>query len=147
MRIVLLLVFAGLFQGDVKVENFEWMSGCWKRDGRNAESFVVESWGKAHDMMLGTGQTIRNGRTTGFEFLRIEKRGEKIFYVARPAKAKSETSFELTSYKENNAVFENPTHDFPKKISYSREGEKMTAIVSAGEQGFTLGFKKVGCAG
>ena len=99
------------------------------------------------EMMLGTGQTIRNGRTTGFEFLRIEKRGEKIFYVARPAKAKSETSFELTSYKENNAVFENPTHDFPKKISYSREGEKMTAIVSAGEQGFTLGFKKVGCAG
>ena len=146
MKVVLLIVTFLVFPAGSEVEKLSWMSGCWKTPGENPKSFVIESWGKPYGMMVGTGQTVREGKTTGYEFLRIEKRGEKIFYVARPARAKTETSFELTSYKQNSAVFENPEHDFPKKISYSRQGDRMKARVSAGERGFTLDFKKVDCA-
>lgn len=127
------------------VEELAWMSGCWKMDGENSDSFILESWGKPYGMMVGTSQMVRSGKTRSFEFLRIEKRKEGIFYVAKPSSANSETSFKLTSQSENQVVFENPEHDFPKRISYTREGEVMTANVSAGKKGFTLKYKNVVC--
>ena len=43
-------------------------------------------------MMIGVSQTVENGVTRGFEYLRLEPRSDGVFYVAVPS-GKTETAF------------------------------------------------------
>jgi hypothetical protein len=70
-----------------------------------------------------------------FECLRIEARQNGIFYVAQP-NGRPPTSFRLTMIDDSTAVFENPDHDFPKRITYARSGaDALTAKVDGGDGG------------
>lgn len=83
--------------------------------------------------MLGVSRTIVKDRMVAFEFLRIEKRGNDIFYVAQPG-GRPPTNFKLTQSTASSAVFENPQHDFPKIISYRLEGQDtLVATIEGGE--------------
>ena len=70
--------------------------------------------------MIGMGRTIVRGMTVETEFLRIEETSGGVDYVARPAGV-GETRFKLVRASEREAVFENPNHDFPKRIIYRLE--------------------------
>lgn len=52
-----------------------------------------------------------------FEFLRIVERDGGLVYVAQPNGA-APTEFVLTEFSAKRAVFENPRHDYPKRIAY-----------------------------
>jgi hypothetical protein len=68
--------------------------------------------------MLGMSRTVRDGATVAFEFLRItEDENGKVFLVALPSGQQS-TTFALLSQSDNEAVFENPEHDFPQRVIY-----------------------------
>ena len=55
------------------VKALDWMIGCWTTRGGERSSW--ESWTKASDdVMLGMSYTLRAGRLTEFEFLRVEVR-------------------------------------------------------------------------
>ena len=69
--------------------------------------------------MLAVSRTLKNGRMAGFEFLRIVERDGGLVYVAQPG-GKPPTDFTLTAISENSATFENPAHDFPKLIRYTK---------------------------
>ena len=43
------------------------------------------------------------------------------------------TEFTLTAHAAQRAVFENPQHDFPKRIIYERRGDVMNARIDGGE--------------
>jgi hypothetical protein len=87
--------------------------------------------------MMGMARNIQGGKVREYEFtlLRQETNGD-IFYVASPSK-QTETSFKLTSLRDGVAVFENPQHDFPKKIIYARQpdGSLLAAIEGPGRDG------------
>ena len=72
--------------------------------------------------MIGMGRTVVRGKTVETESLRIEETSTGVDYVARPAGA-SETRFKLVRASEREAVFENPAHDFPKRILYRLEAD------------------------
>jgi hypothetical protein len=57
-----------------------------------------------------------------FEFLRIETRPDGVYYVAQPRGADA-TAFRLTRVSDTEAVFENPAHDFPKRIIYRKQAD------------------------
>jgi len=118
-----------------------WMSGCWKQD-RGEGRYVYEQWSKPEGVMVGLGRVHRDGKIVDHEFLRIVQQADGIFYIAIPARQK-ETAFRLTSLKEGTAVFENPEHDFPQKITYTRTEDGITAIVEGTENGKTRGFQSV----
>lgn len=80
--------------------------------------------------MVGMGRTIAGDRTVEFEYLRLEQRGDAIYYVA--ARCPS-THFKLTSLTAQEAVFENPQHDFPKRVIYRKTADGLFASVDAGE--------------
>jgi hypothetical protein len=68
--------------------------------------------------MLGMSRTVRGGTTVAFEFLRIiEDEDGKVILVASPSGQQS-TTFALASQTDNEAVFENPEHDFPQRVIY-----------------------------
>jgi hypothetical protein len=80
--------------------------------------------------MLGMSRTVANEKTVEYEFivLRQDANGD-IFYVAKPS-GQPEASFKLTRGSATEAVFENPEHDFPQRISYklNPDGTLLAAI-------------------
>jgi len=86
--------------------------------------------------MLGLGRLIRNGRTVEYEFLRlhVDPQG-RVVYTAIPSGQK-ETSFVATKVEEDSAMFENPAHDFPQRIVYTRiDGARLVVRIEGERQG------------
>jgi hypothetical protein len=107
------------------LEPFGWLHGCW--DGKVNQRDFREEWLPLRgDMMIGVSQTVSQGKTQDFEYLRLELRPEGIFYVAVPS-GKKETSFRLagrTRDGENEIfTFDNPVDEFPQRIIYRRATE------------------------
>ena len=76
------------------LEPFGWLHGCW--DGKVNQRDFREEWLPLRgDMMIGVSQTVSQGKTQDFEYLRLELRPEGIFYVAVPS-GKKETSFRFS---------------------------------------------------
>jgi hypothetical protein len=118
------------------LQDFAWLAGHWRIE--QADQQVDEQWmAPAGGLMMGMARNIQGGKVREYEFtlLRQEPNGD-IFYVASPSK-QSETSFKLTSLEGGAAVFENPQHDFPKKIVYARQadGSLLAAIEGPGRDG------------
>lgn len=96
-----------------------WMSGLWRSDDNGL--MVEEDWSAPlGGMMLGWGREVKDGRVRFFEQLRLEDRGTGVFYVASP-RGEGSTAFALVRASSSEAVFENPAHDDPKRISYRLE--------------------------
>lgn len=98
-----------------------WIAGSWA--GTQGPIRSEEHWTPPRGgTMLGVARMIDGERTVFFEYLRIEKRADGIYYVANPA-GRGETAFQLVSEEARKAVFENPRHDFPTKITYWADGD------------------------
>jgi hypothetical protein len=104
-----------------------WLSGAWTTAGAAA---TEERWLEpAGGAMLGTSRTIARDRMVAFEFLRIVERDGTLVYIAQPG-GQPPTEFVLTSVSDGRAVFENPEHDYPKAIAYTRTGDALVARIS-----------------
>lgn len=100
-----------------KVNVLSWMAGCWETTGSGP--VTTERWAKpTENLMLGSSQTVRNGKSVAFEFLRVVNNGQGLTYIAKPSSAKEETPFSIAKITANEAVFENLKHDFPQRIIY-----------------------------
>jgi len=98
-----------------------WMAGDWQTDP-NGRSTSDEHWARpAGGIMIGMSRTVAGNKLISFESLRIEQRGEAIFYVASVKGRCPATDFKLTRLNAQEAVFENPDHDFPKRIIYRKK--------------------------
>lgn len=125
--LLILLSLCGFAQGHPEMAKLEWVSGCWKSEG-NVQA--EEQWTKLEGRsMLGMGRTIANGKTVFHEFLQIRERDDGIFYIAQP-NGGTPVQFKLVKINDSEAVFENPQHDFPQRISYLRaiDGSLVAAI-------------------
>jgi len=118
------------------------MKGSW--EGGGASTKFEERWTEeAGGLMLGLSRTINGDRAVGFEFLRIEFRPDGIFYVAQPG-GRPKTEFKLTASDGKSATFENPEHDHPKKIRYSRGADgSLKAELEGAEGKQTFVFRPV----
>ena len=116
------------------IADLAWIAGDWQTDP-SGRAVSEEHWTRpAGGSMIGVSRTLVGDRTVSFEFLRIEVRGESIFYVASPKGRCPATDFKLTRVSGQEAVFENPEHDFPKRIIYRKSSEGgLSAIVDGGE--------------
>jgi hypothetical protein len=101
------------------VTDVSWMSGCWVFDG--GEYGSGEFWTQpAGSTLIGISRTVRNGTTTGFEFMRIiEIDGGELMFIASPS-GQATTTFVMASISDDEIVFENPDHDFPQRVGYRR---------------------------
>ena len=109
-----------------------WIGGVWS--GPNGSVTVEERWTPAASGgMIGVGRTLRGAALASFEFLCIAERNGTLVYAAMPDARFPATFFTLTSFTPTSATFENPSHDFPKLIRYTKlaDGSLETAI-SAG---------------
>lgn len=115
------------------ISELAWMSGGW-RTSAGGKTQIEEHWmAPAGGSMIGMGRTVAGGRTVEFEYLRIEERGDQIYYVASPKGRCPGTDFKLTPLSGQEAIFENPEHDFPKRIMYRKNSDgSLTATIDGG---------------
>ncbi len=80
--------------------------------------------------MLGTNRSGKGGKASGFEFMRIAPgTGGRISFFASPG-GKQAVEFPLTSLKAGEAVFENARHDYPTRVVYRRDGDRLVGTIS-----------------
>lgn len=149
MRVIILLtlslltalVAAGQKQPVTSIEDFDRMAGCWEHSDKAKNLLITEQWMKpAGTSILGMGRTVKNGKTVGFEYMRIEQNADGIFFISKPSENKEETAFKLKSSTLTEVVFENPEHDFPQRVIYKLLGTKMTGRIEGNNNGKFLGI-------
>jgi hypothetical protein len=116
------------------IDSLSWMVGSWT--GKMGKAGIEEHWiPPAGKMMLAVARTVVGDRTVAFEFIRIEQRPDAIVYIAQPS-GRPPTEFPLTASTPTSATFENPQHDHPKLIRYTKEGEgTLIAEIEGDEKG------------
>lgn len=124
------------------LEAIAWLGGHWRVEGRRG--MTEELWMPARGgMMLGLNRTVRGKAGAQFEYLRIVEDKQGVIYMASPGGAKP-TPFRLTEASAAHAVFENPEHDFPKKIEYRLDGEQLKVQIAGDKPGPSWTFERVG---
>lgn len=126
------------------VQSINWMLGHWTSDeGKNV---TTESWKRVSpETYEGLGETHskESKQLISSESLRLVEMANEVFYVAKVAHNEHPIAFKLTQCSSQMAVFENPDHDFPKKLEYQLDKNQLTVIVSDGkEKGFKVSFEK-----
>jgi hypothetical protein len=122
-----------------------WISGAWQTEPGGRRQ-IEEHWTTVSGAsILGMSRTVAADATVEFEYLRIEQRADGIYYVAHPQARCPGTDFKLTRASATEAVFENPQHDFPKRIIYRKSGDdSLTATIDGGEgtKAMTFAYKR-----
>lgn len=94
----------------------EWLCGRWVME--RGDRTVEETWLDARGgTLFGLGRTLRGDRLVEFEFVRIERRGDSLAYVAQP-NGRPPTEFRLVESTARSLRFENRAHDFPQVVRY-----------------------------
>jgi hypothetical protein len=113
---------------DPSLEPVAFITGDWMR--ASGPERVEEHWLPPHaGTMFGVSRTADGDRTVFFEYLRIEKQGDAIVYLSSPKGRDPPTPFTLVKSETNRAVFENPSHDHPQRVSYWIAGGKLHAAI------------------
>jgi uncharacterized protein DUF6265 len=134
-------LLALIFTSAPTLSDISWISGDWQTEPGGRRQ-IEEHWTKvAGESMLGMSRTVAGDKTVEFEYLRIEQRADGIYYVAHPKARCPGTDFKLTRATATEAVFENPQHDFPKRIIYRKTADDaLTASIDGGEGTKSLSF-------
>jgi hypothetical protein len=134
LAVLLMGVAVNGFTQSQTLADLAWMVGSWET-APGGKRQIEEHWTPAAGAtMIGMGRTVAGQKTVEFEYLRIEQRADGIYYVAHPKARCPGTDFKLTRASATEAVFENPQHDFPKRIIYRKgEADSLTASVDGGE--------------
>ncbi len=117
--IMALCSWIGHFQNDIKKAS--WLIGIWENKTQRGSLF--EAWSQLNENEFsGKSYMVKDKDTMVFETIRLLQEKEQLFYipVVKNQNDGQPVRFALKSISDNLLVFENPTHDFPQVISYTR---------------------------
>lgn len=120
-------------------ESLDWMTGCWRTDDRSYK----EVWTKEeHGYLFGYALNLEGQTATYFEQTRIDL-GRPAVFNAYPG-GFGPSQFTEESRARNVITFVNPDHDFPQRITYQRDGRRMTATIARmnGDRAVTYSFRR-----
>ena len=130
------------------VAQLAWFAGCWQII--RGEQVIEEQWmAPSGGVMLSMSRTVREGRTTAMEFVTLRMVDGKIVYEANPS-GQAPVAFTASFVSAGRVVFENPTHDYPRRISYERKGaDAISAFIDdgTGSRRIEYPFQRVACPG
>jgi len=127
----------------LRIQCATWLIGEWENNfegGKMFESWILE----VDSLMTGLSYTIDNGDTVQYETVQLRQRGIDLFYIpiVNDQNEGEPVEFKLTIYTDSTLVFENPTHDFPQKISYlNYSGDSLLAEISGMFEGEPAAIK------
>ena len=124
-------------------KKLEWLEGTWTRTNNTPGGSAHEKWQKiSSSEWSGMGVNMSSGDTAFVEKLKLVIKDDNIYYVADIVENRVPVYFKLTSITNDGFVCENPDHDFPKKISYLKDGEKLAATISGNGKSIDYLFER-----
>jgi len=131
------------------IGDLAWLSGCWA--SANQEAGSGEQWMQpAGATMLGMSRSVSDGKTVGFEFMRIVATDDGgLVFIASPS-GQNTTGFALLSLDDHQVIFENPDHDFPQRIIYRLLSDeellgRVEGTINGTERAIDFPMKKTAC--
>ncbi|MEN8186902.1 MAG: DUF6265 family protein [Bacteroidota bacterium] len=125
-------------------ENFDWLLGNWKRNNEEAGKETFEVWKKNNNSEYsGIGYTMQDNDTIKQEKIKLKKLDEKWILEVQPQDEPEPITFHMTSFNEQEFICENPELDFPNKIKYWKNGDKINASVSGSEMEIPFEFERI----
>lgn len=126
-----------------KNQKLSFLEGTWKVE--NKQQF--EQWERVEDGLKGKGYKLVDGKEQTLETLVIKEINGRIVYQATVINQNNGAtiSFPLNEKISDYYSFENPEHDFPKKIQYFKLEENKLKVSVLGEngKGFTFIMDRV----
>jgi hypothetical protein len=128
------------------LDNFEILTGAWET---SSGSIYHEEWKRNNDgSYSGKAYNIIEGVERNTERLSLMFSDGDIFYIADVPHNPAPVNFKLVDFNESQAVFENPEHDFPQRITYIFKDNRIDAIIEGpGKDGkpkqFTFSMERV----
>ena len=116
-------------KGRVGIDQAGWLAGIWVTETQGR--WTEERWASPRGgVMLGTSLTGKGGVATSYEYMRIAAAPDgKLTFWGSP-EGKPAVPFRLADAGPDVLTFENPAHDYPTRITYRRDGERLTATIS-----------------
>ncbi len=112
---------------------FAWLTGEWRAETERGS--IVETWGRPEgDALLGMMRITESGHARLYEIFVIERDGDDLALRVRhfnrglepwEAERDGPMTFPLLRAEDNRAVFEDPTRAFPRRIVYTRSGDRL----------------------
>ena len=138
LLLVIVIVFTGFIDTKDNKDIFkrlEKLQGTWMMHVKPGV-VLFECWQKENDTLLhGKSYVLRGIEMKAQENVSLIYNREGVFYipVVENQNNGQAVSFKLTSSAANEFVFENPQHDFPKRIVYTIVSEDvLNAVVDDG---------------
>lgn len=141
---VLLLLAAPLGAQSAARSLPEWMAGTWMTE--DGASWSDEVWTDARGgMMLGIARTGFGPRLESWELTQMRQKpdGSISFFIQTPGLPATE--FPMVLVSDEAIEFANPSHDYPQRIRYWRQGKLLMAEVSKidGSQAMRWNYRPV----
>jgi hypothetical protein len=112
--------------------DLDWLAGYWLSCEEGVE--VSETWSNRRGGVM-LGSSITSGDDAfGWEQTRIEAGDGGLSFHAVP-RGQPPATFRLVRSTSGEAVFENPAHDFPQRVIYRREGDRLTGRIEGRVEG------------
>jgi len=125
--------------------SLRWLLGDWVADG--SKTTFHESWAEvAPHTFEGAGieRAKPDGSIKGGEVLRLVEMAGGVFYLSKVTHNELPIAFRLTECADGRFVFDNPAHDFPRRLEYvlAPDGRLTVNVSDGGEKGFSLNFAR-----
>lgn len=130
-------------EAPAQLRQMAWLAGTWQRLDLPQGQSGYERWTQdGAQGFVGVGVAERDGKPIFEEKLRILPKDGAVYYVADVPENAQPVYFKLTEFRENEFSFENPAHDFPQKIVYKRDGDRLRVRISAGDKASEFEFER-----
>ncbi len=144
MPLAIIMISAANFAAGENLQNLNIFLGRWISQGENSE--IVEVWERAGDFTF-EGYSYKVNKIDGTkqisETLRLVEMSGEIFYLAKVKHNELPVPFKLSESGKSRFVFENPEHDFPRRIEYNFiSDKKLEVTVGSGRKSFIIQFEK-----
>jgi uncharacterized protein DUF6265 len=152
MRSFLLIALALVAQSPARestIDDVAWLTGCWEYT--SGARTVEEHWlSPRARTMMNAGRTTQGDKLIEFETVIIREQDGRLAYEAHPS-GQASAVFLSQRIGDREVVFENQQHDFPQRVGYKRDGEKLLAWIEGTRNGQTrrieFPYHRVACSG
>jgi hypothetical protein len=143
--LLLLLNYTAYSQEKIQKDfkKLEWLQGTWNRTNSKPGQTGIETWAVVSpEKLIGKGITMKGTDTLFMEKLDLIIKDGDIYYVADVKGNPAPVLFKLTEITNDSFTCENLQNDFPKKIAYKLQNNKLKAVISGSGKSIGYDFVK-----
>lgn len=103
------------------LQKTEWLIGTW--ENKTPRGIIYETWKKTNkNELAGKSYIIKENDTIVFENIRLVQEQNELYYIpiVKNQNEGMPVRFAVKTISETQMIFENPKHDFPQIISYTK---------------------------